>query len=185
MDVKTDNSLPQTWEPSTAAQSIHSVDNCIRHSNNREAFFINPEFTEKKLCRLQPFRCLDNIRQNLPQAQMSKTQLDRNQHRKFPKQERWASEARGQDNPGAALQVSRRHERLCSRAAAQVMPRKFIGRLSSCWSAGAAELIYIGPGFELIVRFQQPASSSPHEPVNANPCHVMGHNRSLTLVCIR
>lgn len=30
-----------------------------------------------------------------------------------------------------------------------------------------------------------PGSSSPHEPVNANPCHVMGHNRSVTLVCIR
>lgn len=30
-----------------------------------------------------------------------------------------------------------------------------------------------------------PGSSSPHEPVNANPCHAMGRNRSVTLVCIR
>lgn len=78
MDVKTDNSLPWTWEPFAAAESAHSVHNCIRHSNNREAFFINPEFTEKKLCRLQFFWYLVNTRQNLPEAQRDKTQLNIN-----------------------------------------------------------------------------------------------------------
>lgn len=71
---------------------------------------------------------------------MSKTQLDRNKHRKFQKQERWVCEARGQDNPGAALQADRGCECLCSRAAAQVMPRKCTEKLSSGWSAGTAEL---------------------------------------------
>lgn len=55
-----------------------------------------------------------------------------------------------------ALQVGRGHECLCSRAAALVMPRK-LEKLSSGWSAGTAELINIGRGFELIVPFQPPA----------------------------